>query len=116
MAHPRWRLVNGTTPAEGRLEHQLDNGTWVCLCTRRYQSYNSRREDLCSLLGFQNVMAFYEFSSSLLFGRCFRPVYCVKSHSNGSISVIPSTECRDNCDESGTTGLRCINSKFISIG
>ena len=118
VAHPRWRLVNGSTPAEGRLDYQLDNGDWACVCSRVCSlfSYPNVHHDLCRLLGFGRAMAFYKFSSSLLFGRCSGPVYCLKYGSDSMISAvpIPSTAIYPECDESGTIGLRCIKSKFIS--
>ena len=112
--HPRWRLVNGSTPAEGRLEYQLDNGTWVCVCTRHRNYSFVIFDKICSLLGFHREMTHFKFSSSLLYGRCLGPVYCLTPAPFDSILVTPSTEYTD-CDESGTIGLRCINSKFISF-
>ena len=118
MAQPRWRLVNGTTPAEGRLEYQLNNGDWVCVGTKVNKNYHPNRfNDLCRLLGFQRVMTYYRFSSSSLFGRCFGRIYDLMYSHNEKSAATMFIEYPDG-DQAATStgiGLRCINGKLYIL-
>ena len=109
MTQPRWRLVDGSSPAEGRLEYQSDEGDWVCVCG--YSTYISRQhafDDVCRELGFKQKMAFYDFSSTFLFGRCLGKVFMMV-YTDGMSSAIPHIYCRSQ----DAIGLRCTNSKRI---
>ena len=63
LTQPRWHFVNGSTPAEGQVEYQSDDGDWVCVCSAHTYYMPSVANDLCNLLGFQKLMTFYMFTT-----------------------------------------------------
>ena len=107
LTQPRWRLVNGSTPADGRLEYQSNDGNWVCVCYNHNQDLTNYLNDLCKELGFKRMMSYYEFTSTFLYGRCSGQIYHIV-HKYGRFSTIPPVF---NCSHSNTISLHCSNSK-----
>ena len=109
LTKPRWRLVNGSTPAEGRLEYQTDEGDWACVCVPYRLNYEKldALNNLCKELGFKHIINYYQFSSTFLFGICLGRVFEVEDK-DGRFSAMPPVSC---FDPTVTIGLRCTDSK-----
>ena len=109
LTHSRWRLSNGSSPAEGRLEYKSEDGDWVCVCSSGFIFTKSFGDKICQELGFKQMLSYYDFSSMFLFGRCpgeiFMPVRDVDN-----ISAIPYG-MHGGCATEYTYGLHCVNSK-----
>ena len=109
LTQSRWRLSNGSSPAEGRLEYKSEDGDWACICSS--WSYFSRYhgDKICQELGFKQMLSYYRFSSTFLFGGCFGEVYKIVAYDEG-FSAIPY-EGLYNCNPQFTIGLHCSNSE-----
>ena len=107
----RWRLSNGSSPAEGRLEYQSEDGDWVCVRPKVLLTYSELKDyfdTICQELGFKQMLSYYKFSSLFLFGSCFGQVYKL-IHTGSGVSAIPYVRRSDAPLEH--IGLHCSNSK-----
>ena len=97
-----WRLVNGTTHFEGRLEFRFDvNDEWRSVCTHQTgNNINRILSDVCSTLGFPTFLSHY---SNNKFGRGTGPMYQIGT------TIDFSHPCHQKQDMS----LRCSPSKTI---
>ena len=111
LTQSRWRLSNGTSPAQGRLQYRSEDDDWVCLCP--YADFSNKYyTQICQELGFKQMLSYYKFSSASLFGGCREQIYYLFIDGE-LVSAIPrdSRDSLNQCDPSQTIGLHCVNSK-----
>ena len=110
LTQSRWRLSNGSSPAEGRLEYRSKDGDWVCVCSHKKVHFSRYHGDkICQEFGFKQMLSYYQFSSTFLFGGCFGEIYHIVADDKG-VSAIPY-EGLYHCLPQETVGLHCVKSK-----
>ena len=110
-----WRLYNGSSPNEGRLQYRPVNGEWgsACVTIIGYRSiYITYARIVCEILGFQKIMSYYEFSSPHLFGTSQGRTYDVIIR-NGTLYMKRNNTCYH--DQIRLRSFRCTSGKFLYI-
>ena len=104
-----WRLFNGSSPNEGRLEYRPVNGEWGSVCANVPGGDEPLLSErfLCEIVGFRKVMSYYTFSSPLLFGVSQGPTYDIVIRDQSYV-------IRENhmCHHSDVSSFRCTSGKY----
>ena len=102
-----WRLFNGSSPNEGRLEYRPVNGEWGSVCANAPFVLEKSKRFLCEIVGFRKVLSYYTFSSPLLFGISQGPTYDIVIL-NQSYYIRKKHLCHHN----QVSSFRCTLSKY----
>ena len=96
-----WRLVNGATESEGRLEFRFDdNDEWRSVCTHQTgQNIDRILSDVCSSLGFPTFLSHY---SNDKFGSGRGPMYQIGTYIDFSRPCTHEQDLRLRCSPSKT--------------
>ena len=103
-----WRLFNGSSPNEGRLEYRPINGEWGSVCA----TTNGHERFVCEILGFQKVMSYYTFSSPSLFGISQGLTYDVTIGIGGRRGTYYIRR-NSSCNHNTISSFRCTSGKYL---